>query len=97
MGQLALNSLWSYLFFGLNQPGLAFLDIIVLWLALLATLIAFWQFYPRAGHLLLPYLLWVTFAAYLNLQIWRLNAWGTGLGGGFGGFFGNFFSHSIRY
>ena len=72
--QLILNALWSYLFFGLNNPGLAFLDIVALWLTILATLIAFWQYYPPAGQLLLPYLLWVTFATYLNLQFWRLNS-----------------------
>ncbi len=71
--QLGLNTLWSYLFFGLQQPGLAFLDIIALWLAILATLLAFWRHYRPAGQLLLPYLLWVSFAAYLNLQFWRLN------------------------
>jgi tryptophan-rich sensory protein len=71
--QLGLNALWSYLFFGLKNPGLAFLDIVALWLAILATLIAFWHYYPPAGQLLLPYLLWVTFAVYLNLQFWRLN------------------------
>ena len=71
--QLILNTLWSYLFFGLKNPGGAFLDIVALWLSILATLIAFWQYYPAAGKLLLPYLLWVTFAVYLNLQFWRLN------------------------
>jgi translocator protein len=71
--QLALNALWSYLFFGLNRPGLAFLDIVALWLAILATLVAFWRADPLAGLLLLPYLLWVSFATYLNFQFWRLN------------------------
>ena len=71
--QLGLNALWSYLFFGLRNPGLAFLDIVALWLTILATLMAFWQYYPPAGQLLLPYLLWVSFAVYLNLQFWRLN------------------------
>ncbi len=71
--QLVLNTLWSYLFFGLQNPGGAFLDIVALWLSILASLIAFWQYYPPAGKLLLPYLLWVTFAVYLNLQFWRLN------------------------
>jgi benzodiazapine receptor len=71
--QLALNVLWSYLFFGLKNPGLAFLDIVVLWLAILATIIAFFRHYRPAGQLLLPYLLWVSFAVYLNLQFWRLN------------------------
>jgi benzodiazapine receptor len=71
--QLALNALWSYLFFGLQRPGLAFLDIVALWLAILATLCAFWRAYPLAGLLLFPYLLWVSFATYLNFQFWRLN------------------------
>jgi benzodiazapine receptor len=73
LGQLVLNALWSYLFFGLQRPGLAFLDIVVLWLAILATLVAFWRSHPAAGVLLLPYLLWVSFATYLNFQFWRLN------------------------
>jgi benzodiazapine receptor len=71
--QLGLNALWSYLFFGLKNPGLALLDIVALWLAILATLIAFFRHYRLAGKLLLPYLLWVSFAIYLNLQFWRLN------------------------
>jgi benzodiazapine receptor len=73
LGQLALNSLWSYLFFGLQRPDLAFLDIVALWLGILATLVAFWRVYSLAGLLLLPYLLWVSFATYLNFQFWRLN------------------------
>jgi translocator protein len=73
LGQLALNALWSYVFFGLHRPGLAVLEIIALWLAILATLIAFWRSSPQAGLLLLPYILWVSFAAYLNCQFWRLN------------------------
>jgi len=71
--QLGLNVLWSYLFFGLQHPGLALLDIIALWLALLATLMAFRRLHRLAGGLLVPYLLWVSFAVYLNLQFWRLN------------------------
>jgi benzodiazapine receptor len=70
---LALNALWSYLFFGLKRPGLALLDIIALWLAVLETFMAFWRSHPTAGLLLLPYLLWVSFATYLNFQFWRLN------------------------
>jgi len=73
LGQLALNALWSYLFFGLQRPGLALLGIIALCLAILATLLAFWRSRPAAGLLLLPYLLWVSFAAYLNVQFWHLN------------------------
>lgn len=71
--QLGFNTLWSYLFFGLENPGLALVNIIVLWLAILATVITFWQYDRLAGQLLIPYLLWVSFAVYLNLQFWRLN------------------------
>jgi tryptophan-rich sensory protein len=66
--------LWSYLFFGAHRPDLAFVDIIALWLVILATTVAFWKVTVPAGVLLLPYLCWVAFASALNLQIWRLNA-----------------------
>ncbi len=71
--QLVLNVLWSYLFFGAHQPMLAFFEIIVLWLAILSTLLGFWSIRPLAGALLLPYLFWVGFASALNFQLWRLN------------------------
>jgi tryptophan-rich sensory protein len=71
--QLLFNALWSPLFFGRRDPALAFVDLVMLWLALLATLVAFWKALPLAGRLLLPYLAWVTFAGALNLAIWRLN------------------------
>ncbi len=71
--QLALNATWSILFFGLKMPGAALGEIVILWFAILATTIAFWRATPIAGYLLLPYLLWVTFAAGLNFAIWRLN------------------------
>jgi benzodiazapine receptor len=71
--QLALNALWSYFFFGLHRPGLALTDICALWAAILATVISFWGVRPLAGVLLLPYLLWVSFAAALNYAIWRMN------------------------
>ena len=71
--QLFFNALWSPLFFGLHQPALAFADIVLLWLALLGTVIAFWKVRPLAGALLLPYLAWVTFAGALNFAIWQLN------------------------
>lgn len=71
--QLVLNALWSYLFFGIHQPGIAFLDIVILWAAILATTIGFWRVSVPAGVLLLPYLGWVAFASALNLQLWRLN------------------------
>ena len=72
--QLALNSLWSVLFFGLQNPGAAAVEIILLWAAILATLIAFWKLSKWAGGLLAPYLAWVSFATVLNVAIWRLNA-----------------------
>lgn len=74
LGQLVLNVLWSALFFGLRAPGLAFAEIVVLELAVLGTLVAFWRHSRVAGMLLIPYLLWVGFASALNLAIWRLNA-----------------------
>lgn len=71
--QLLLNALWTPLFFGLHQPGMAFAEIIALWLSLFATVTLFWREKKVAGFLLLPYLVWVTFAALLNFKIWRLN------------------------
>lgn len=72
--QLVLNGAWSWLFFGLQRPGLAFAEIVVLWLAILTTTVLFWRVKPLAGALLVPYLAWVSFAAALNLALWRLNA-----------------------
>ncbi|HUU91548.1 MAG TPA: TspO/MBR family protein [Phycisphaerae bacterium] len=72
--QLALNAAWSPLFFGLRMPGVAFAELVVLWMAIIATAVAFWKKSPLAGALLVPYVLWTTFAAALNLAIWRLNA-----------------------
>ena len=71
--QLALNAAWSWLFFGWRMPGAAFAELCVLWLAIVATAVAFWRMRPLAGALLLPYLLWSTFAAALNLAIWQAN------------------------
>jgi benzodiazapine receptor len=71
--QLVLNALWSVLFFGLHSPGSAFAEIVLLWAAILATLVAFWRCVPVAGILIAPYLLWVSFAAALNFSIWRMN------------------------
>ena len=71
--QLALNMAWSVLFFGLRSPGLGMADIVLLWLAIVATLVAFWRVSPTAGALLLPYLAWVSFAAVLNYSLWTLN------------------------
>ena len=72
--QLLFNALWSPLFFVLHHPGLAFADLLLLFLALVATVAAFWKARTLAGALLLPYLGWVIFAGALNLAIWRLNA-----------------------
>ena len=72
--QLLLNVAWSALFFRLRSPSLAFAEIVMLWLAILATLIEFWKAVPAAGWLLLPYLVWVSDAAALNFSKWRLNA-----------------------
>jgi benzodiazapine receptor len=72
--QLASNIAWSGFFFGLRMPGLAFGDIVLLWALIVATLIAFWKANPVAGILLAPYLAWVSFAAALNLAVWRMNA-----------------------
>lgn len=71
--QLALNLAWSILFFGLRRPDLGMVDIVLLWLAILATTLTFWRIKPIAGALLIPYLLWVSFAAALNFELWRLN------------------------
>ncbi len=73
-GQLLLNAIWSGLFFGMENPLLAFFDIVALWLALLATTVAFFRASAPAGWLMVPYLLWVSFAAVLNFELWRLNA-----------------------
>ena len=71
--QLALNAAWSFLFFGLQRPGWAALEIILLWLAIVWTVMVFRKVRTSAAMLLLPYLFWVTFAAALNITIWRLN------------------------
>jgi tryptophan-rich sensory protein len=72
--QLVLNVLWSYIFFGLENPGLAFVEVLALWAAIAATMIGFWQRSSIAGILFVPYLAWVSFASVLNFTIWRLNA-----------------------
>ncbi len=71
--QLALNLAWSYLFFYLHSPFGAFVEIMALWLAIAATLATFLKVSRAAGLLLVPYILWVSFAAVLNFFIWRLN------------------------
>jgi tryptophan-rich sensory protein len=71
--QLLLNVAWSALFFGLRNPGAALINIVLLWCAILATMIAFWRRSAPAGWLMLPYQAWVSFAVALNLAIWNLN------------------------
>jgi translocator protein len=73
LAQLAANALWSWLFFGWHAGALAFADIILLWVLIVATLVAFWRVRPSAGTLLIPYLLWVSFASALNYSVWQLN------------------------
>jgi translocator protein len=74
--QLVLNGAWTPLFFGLQQPAVALVGIAALWLAIVATIVAFWRIRPLAGAILLPYLAWVSFATALNVEIWRLNPGG---------------------
>lgn len=71
--QLGLNIAWSWIFFGLHQPGWAFLEIVILWLAISATTVSFYGRSKLAGTLMVPYLAWVSFASVLNFTIWRLN------------------------
>lgn len=71
--QLVLNSVWSLLFFGLQNPGAALIEIVVLWLTIVATTVLFFRRSVFAGGLMVPYLLWVSFASLLNFMIWNLN------------------------
>jgi len=71
--QLVLNAAWTPLFFGAGRYGLAFAEIVVLWLAIVLNVVMFWRISRLAAWLLVPYLLWVTYAASLNLAIWQLN------------------------
>jgi benzodiazapine receptor len=71
--QLILNALWSVIFFGLKLPMLAFIEIIMLWTAIVFTILAFARVSITAALILVPYILWVSFAAVLNFSIWFLN------------------------
>jgi len=73
-GQLALNAFWSIIFFGLRNPFWAFIEIIILWLAILLTIVSFYKISKTSACLLLPYIIWVSFAGYLNYSIWQLQA-----------------------
>jgi tryptophan-rich sensory protein len=71
---LAINVAWSGVFFGLQSPGGGFAVIVLLWLAIVATAAVFWRHSRAAALLLMPYLVWVSYASYLNFAIWQLNS-----------------------
>lgn len=71
--QLLLNFLWSFLFFFFKNPGLALIDIVVLLTTIVLTTVSFNKISTVAARLLIPYILWVSFATALNFEIWRLN------------------------
>ena len=71
--QIALNTLWTPVFFGLRRIGAGLVIIFLLWLAVAATMVAFWQVDRIAGALFLPYLVWVTVAGLLNRSVWYRN------------------------
>lgn len=71
--QLALNALWSWLFFAWHLGAAAFGEIVLLWALIVATMVQFWKVRPVAGALLVPYLLWVSFATALAFTVWRAN------------------------
>lgn len=73
ISQFALNVVWSFLFFGSRAPELAFVEIVILWMAIILTIREFRKIDPVAGYLLYPYLAWVSFASYLNLGVSILN------------------------
>lgn len=72
--QLVLNTVWSVIFFGLKSPGWSFVEIIFLWLSIVTTMALFAKISKPAMVLLIPYILWVSFAGYLNYSIWNLNS-----------------------
>ena len=71
--QLAINAIWSIIFFGMKSKGGGVMTIIVLWLLILATTVTSFRVSVWAGALLIPYILWVSIASYLNIGIWMLN------------------------
>jgi len=71
--QLFLNGIWSFLFFGIHRPDIALIEIILLWSAILFAAIAFYKLDKIAGILLIPYLVWVSFAIYLNYSFVQIN------------------------
>ncbi len=73
IGQLILSIFWSIFFFGLHSPGLALIEIVILWLGIIWTIEVFRHINKKAAYLLIPYILWVSFASVLNFAIWYLN------------------------
>lgn len=71
--QLILNFLWSFIFFKFNLYGLAFLELCLLWLAIVITTVKFYKIDKVSAYLMIPYILWVTFAGVLNFFVWKLN------------------------
>jgi tryptophan-rich sensory protein len=71
--QLGLNVLWSYLFFKMHNLGLAFFGLLALWFAILYTILNFYRVSKYSAYLLIPYILWVSFAGILNLAVWLIN------------------------
>lgn len=71
--QLILNAMWSAAFFGMKNPGLAFIVIAFLWILIIVNMVLFYKIKKSAGYILIPYLLWVSFASVLNFAIWILN------------------------
>jgi translocator protein len=71
--QLFLNLIWTGIFFGMKKPLLAFIEIVLLWASILINILVFYEISRAASYLLIPYLLWVSFAAVLNFSIWWLN------------------------
>jgi tryptophan-rich sensory protein len=73
--QFSLNVLWSFLFFGLRSPFFGLVGIVLLWLAIVLTIMRFYKVSKKAAWLLVPYILWVSFAGTLNFMIWQMNLW----------------------
>lgn len=69
--QLIANSFWLIIFFGTHNFSLAFLEVVSLWCAALATILIFYEIFPRAAYLLIPYIIWITFSAYANYTVWQ--------------------------
>ncbi|MDZ7630330.1 MAG: TspO/MBR family protein [Gemmatimonadaceae bacterium] len=71
--QLAANALWTWLFFAWREGGIALAELMLLWVMIVAMIGMFWRLHRVAATLLVPYLLWVSFAGWLNVTLWRLN------------------------